>query len=96
MHYLVIGHDHPGAAGKQRRAAAREAHLAQRTTATSARPLFGAAVLDDGGEMVGSMLVMDAESREALQAWLDEEPYVVGEVWREVTVQPCAVPPTFL
>ena len=42
------------------------------------------------------MLVMDAESREALQTWLDEEPYVVGEVWREVTVQPCQVPPTFL
>ena len=96
MHYLVIGHDHPGATGKQRRAAARDAHLAQLTKATSARPVFGAAVLDDGGEMVGSMLVMDAESREALQTWLDEEPYVVGEVWREVTVQPCQVPATFL
>ena len=31
MHYLVIGHDHPGATGKQRRAAARDAHLAQLT-----------------------------------------------------------------
>ena len=96
MHYLVIGYDHPGETGRQRRAAAREAHLAQLGTATSARPLFGAAVLNESGEMVGSMLVMDAASRADLQAWLDEEPYVVSDVWREVKVQPCQVPPVFL
>jgi uncharacterized protein YciI len=96
MHFLVIGYDHPGDLGRQRRAAARDKHLAQLGAVTSARPLFGAAVLDDNGDMVGSMLVMDAENREALQTWLDEEPYVVHDVWREVTVQACAVPPVFL
>jgi uncharacterized protein YciI len=96
MHYLVIGHDHPGVEGRQRRAAAREEHLARLTSTTSARPVFGAGMLDEGGEMIGSILVLEAESPAAVQAWLDDEPYVVADVWREVSVLPCQVPPTFL
>lgn len=96
MHYLVVAHDQPGPEGKQRRAAARERHLAQASTVTCVRPVFGATILDEAGEMVGSMLVMDAEDRSALQAWLDIEPYVVDEVWGEVHVHPCQVAPAFL
>jgi uncharacterized protein YciI len=96
MHYLVIGHDHPGAEAKQRRAAAREEHLVHLGAAGDARAVFGAAVLDEAGEMAGSMLVLEAEDQAAVQAWLDEEPYVAQDVWGEVSVQPCRVPPVFL
>jgi uncharacterized protein len=96
MHYLVTGHDHPGELGRRRRAAAREEHLAHLGSVDGARPLFGAAMLDEDGQMVGSVLVMDAEDRAALQAWLDVEPYVVADVWAEVTVQPCQVAQGFL
>lgn len=46
--------------------------------------------------MIGSMLVMAADSREDLDAWLRVEPYVVDDVWREVHVHPCQVGPSFL
>ena len=58
MHFLVIAYDHPSEAGRQRRAEVRERHLAQDTSHLSVRPVFGAAILDDVGDMAGSMLVM--------------------------------------
>ncbi|MBX6358169.1 MAG: hypothetical protein IRZ05_20265 [Micromonosporaceae bacterium] len=96
MFFLVVAYDHPGPEGRQRRAAARERHLAQAKMNLSVRPVFGASILDDDGEMIGSMLVMDAASRAELDAWLRVEPYVVEDVWRDVSVHPCQVPPAFL
>lgn len=96
MHYLVLGYDHPGPEGQRRRAQARERHLAQAASMTRVKAVFGAAILDDEGGMIGSMLVMAAESRDDLDAWLRVEPYVVEDVWREVMVRPCQIGPSFL
>ncbi|GHD86805.1 YciI family protein [Streptomyces naganishii] len=46
--------------------------------------------------VIGSMLVVAADSREDLDAWLRVEPYVVDGVRREVGVHPCRVGPSFL
>ncbi|MGD3112206.1 YciI family protein [Streptomyces sp. YGL11-2] len=96
MHYLVIAYDHPGAEGRRRRARAREAHLAQAASMKQVKAVFGTAILGDDGDMIGSMLVMAADSREDLDAWLRVEPYVVDDVWREVRVHRCQVGPPFL
>ncbi len=50
---------------------------------------YGAALLHEDGSMKGSMLMMDFESEAALQEWLDREPYVTGDVWRELTIHKC-------
>ncbi|WP_329257123.1 YciI family protein [Actinoallomurus sp. NBC_01490] len=96
MHFLVIAYDHPGEEGRRRRAAARERHLAQAASMSEVEAVFGTAILDDDGAMIGSMLVMAAESRAALDSWLRVEPYVVEDVWREVRVNRCAIGPSFL
>lgn len=96
MDFLVIAYDHPGEEGRRRRAAARERHLAQAASMTRVKAVFGTAILDDDGVMIGSMLVMAADSREALDSWLRTEPYVVEDVWREVRVHPCRIGPSFL
>jgi uncharacterized protein YciI len=93
--FLVIAYDHPGTVGRERRAAARERHLAQAAMNLTARPVYGATILDDAGEMIGSMLVMEAADRDGLDAWLRTEPYVVGQVWDDISVHPCQVPPAF-
>ena len=95
MHLLVIGYDHPGEAGRLRRERARERHLAQADNPGPARPVFRAAVLDDDGAVIGSMLVMEAASRDDLDAWLRVEPYAVDDVWHEVRIHPCQVPAAF-
>jgi len=96
MHYLVIAYDHPGEERRRRRARARERHLAQASSTSRVKAVFGTAILGDDGKMIGSMLVMAADSREDLDAWLRVEPYVVDDVWREVRVHPCQVGPPFL
>ena len=59
------------------------------------RMLFGTAVLDDEGRMIGSMLVLDFPSREESDGWLGVEPYVTGGVWELVDIRPCAVGASF-
>ncbi len=38
--------------------------------------------------MIGSTLYVDFESREALDEWLNIDPYVTGGVWQDISVLP--------
>lgn len=96
MQYLVIAYDGTDGGALDRRMRAREGHLRLGDEmAAAGRHLFGTAILDDADRMIGSMLVVDFASREELDAWLAREPYVVGDVWREIEVKPCRVGPSF-
>jgi uncharacterized protein YciI len=76
--------------------AAREAHLALVVKNQAAgHAKFGAALLNDAGNMIGSMMVVDYPTREALDAWLAQEPYVTGNVWNKIDIQPCRIAPSF-
>ena len=44
-------------------------------------------LLDKEGRMKGSALVMEFESRAALDEYLENEPYVVEGVWQKVEVE---------
>ena len=48
-------------------------------------------LLDDEGKMKGSMLVMEFESRQELDAYLANEPYVLEHVWEKIEVEPINV-----
>ncbi|WP_373566092.1 hypothetical protein [Mesobacillus foraminis] len=41
-------------------------------------------------------MVVDYPSREELDKWLKEEPYVVGNVWQNIEIKPCRVAPIFM
>ena len=43
-------------------------------------------LLDDAGNMKGSALIMDFESREELDKYLAEEPYVKEHVWDKIEI----------
>lgn len=44
-------------------------------------------LLDEEGKMKGSMLVMEFESRQELDEYLANEPYVVEHVWEKIEVE---------
>jgi len=44
-------------------------------------------LLDDEGKMKGSVLVVQFESREALDDYLAQEPYVKANVWQKIEVE---------
>ncbi|HBR70043.1 MAG TPA: hypothetical protein DEA55_11775 [Rhodospirillaceae bacterium] len=96
MQFVVIGRDAKDDKALERRMAARDAHIAMiKEGVESGRNILGAAMLDEKGAMNGSVMVLDFESREALDEWLKKEPYVTEKVWDEIEVIPCSIPPTF-
>src|SRR5262249_15495384 len=97
MQFLVIGHDGTDEHALARRMSAREAHIAMGNKMRDAGTmLYAVARLDDNGKMVGSVLVCEFNSRADLDEWLQEEPYMTGNVWQKVEVHPCKVGPSFV
>ena len=47
--------------------------------------------LNDEGKPVGSVMVMDFDSREQLDEYLKAEPYITEHVWEKVDVEPLNV-----
>jgi uncharacterized protein len=95
MQFIVLGYDGDDEQALERRLAVREDHLRLfRKTVDKGVFLFGSAILNDEGKMVGSLIVCDFPSRQALEEdWLKSEPYVVGDVWRRIEIHPAMVPP---
>lgn len=98
MHFLILGYDGTDPSAPQRRLAARPAHLALfKDMMEQGVFQYGAAILNEEGQMAGSMIVCDFPSRADLEArWLSKEPYVLGDVWRRVEVHRAQVPPFVL
>ncbi len=97
MHFLVTAYDGTDEKAPSRRLAARERHLASIEQLKSrGKALYGAALLDDRGEMIGSLVIYEFDSREEFDEYLKSEPYVTGKVWDKIEVRPCRVPPIFL
>jgi uncharacterized protein YciI len=96
MQFLVLAHDGDDSDALARRLAVREAHLALgNKLRDEGKMLYGAAILDETSKMVGSVLICDFASRQDLDHWLEEEPYVTGQVWKNIEVRECRVGPTF-
>ena len=89
MQFVVIARDEDSPDAPARRQAARGEHLdAIRPFVESGQILLGGAMLDSDDVMVGSVLIADFDSRDALDAWLARDPYVTAGVWRSIEVWP--------
>ncbi len=96
-HFIVIGRDGSDEAALERRMAAREAHMGVVKQGIDAgQNIMAAAMLNDEEQMSGSVMIVEFEDRAALDAWLKEEPYVTGEVWKDIEIIECKIPPVFL
>ena len=96
MQFLILGYDGQDEKALDRRLAVRDAHIAFGDKLRDAgNLLYGTAILSDEGKMCGSMLVAEFNSRDELEAWLENEPYVTGKVWERVEISPCKVGPSF-
>jgi uncharacterized protein YciI len=97
MQFLVMGYDGTDDKAMERRLAVRNDHMKLvEVMKNEGRHLYACALLDEDERMVGSALIVDFPTREALDGWLKVEPYVVGDVWRKIEVTPCKVPPMFM
>jgi len=87
-HTVIVAMDGTDDGAQTRRMAARERHLARvRPMAESGLLTVGGAILDaPGGRMIGSIAVTRHADDAAARAWMAEDPYVTGDVWREIAL----------
>ena len=92
MQFVLIARDGSDPDAPARRRAVRPRHLAGIAPLVDAGTiLLGGAILDDDGTMRGSVILADFVSRDALDAWLRDDPYVTGDVWQQIEVAPFRV-----
>lgn len=89
MLFLIVAKDGSDAGARERRAAARPAHLeaAGRRAEEGLMPL-GGALLDGAGAMIGSALVVEAADEAEAKSIIENDPYTVGGVWVEYDIWP--------
>ena len=95
MQFMVLGYDGTDDKALERRLAARDDHLTQaKQLYDNGFWLYAAAILSEDGKMIGSMIICDFPSEEALkEVWLDKEPYVLGKVWQTIEIHRAQVAP---
>jgi len=89
MQFLLIAYDGTDPEALQRRLDVREEHLQKINRLKMAGEfLFGGAILDNSGKMIGSMIVYEFPDRQVLDERLIDEPYITGRVWTKIEIQP--------
>lgn len=94
MQFLIVAYDAKDPDAKARRLAARPAHLeGMQAYMDSGAFINGGAILDEAGEMIGSTLYMQFDSRPELDKWLNSDPYYTQGVWVDIDIKPIALVP---
>jgi uncharacterized protein YciI len=87
MQFVIIGLDDKDSDAPKRRQSIRSEHIKKGDELTAHGNLrYAAALLNDDGSMKGSLYVVDFPSETELRAYLRTEPYIVGGVWKDVTI----------
>jgi uncharacterized protein YciI len=87
--FVIIAFDGNDAEALTRRLGARPGHL-QNVGLLKAKGQFteGGAMLDNAGNMIGSVMIVSFPSRSDLDEWLKSDPYVTGKVWERTEIWP--------
>jgi len=97
MQYLIIAYDGEDSEALARRMSVREKHLeVVAKFKKEGKHLIGGAILDGNNKMIGSMMVVDFPNEEILRSeWLNDDPYVTGNVWQKIEIAPFRVAEVF-
>lgn len=96
MQFAIIAHDGDDGEALDRRMAVRDQHVAlSDQLLSSGNGLFGGAILDDSGRMVGTIKIVQFDTEDAFQRYMDSEPFVTGGVWKNIQVLPFKMGPSY-
>jgi len=89
MQFMITAYDGTDENALERRMSVREAHIeGAKVLKEAGNMIAGGAILDEAEQMIGSTVYVDFDSREELDQWLANDPYVIGNVWQDITVLP--------
>jgi uncharacterized protein YciI len=90
--YVIIAYDGDDTDAQERRKTIRPLHLAGAKILKERNQFVtGGAILNDAGEMTGSVMIVQFETEEEFQEWYKEEPYIKNGVWKTIDVKPFRV-----
>ena len=90
--YVIIAKDGVDDKALESRMSARPQHLAgAKALKAAGNYVVGGALLSDSGQMAGSVMIVQFETEEELEAWRKSEPYINGKVWENIEVHPFQV-----
>ena len=84
MQFIIKAYDGKGKLAK--RMEVRPRHL-EGMRRLNDRIICAGGLLDDNGEMKGSALIMEFDSRKDLDEYLAGEPYVTEKVWEKIEIE---------
>lgn len=84
MQFVITAYDGQGMLAK--RMEVRPDHLAG-LSKIKGKVLCAGGLLDEEGNMKGSVMVMEFESRDDFDEYLQAEPYILSHVWEKVNVE---------
>lgn len=89
MQFLLLAYDATDAEAHSKRLKVRPSHLENVSILRKKGEfLFGGAILDENGQMIGSMIVYEYPDRGALDMMLRDEPYIKEGVWEKIYIRP--------
>ena len=86
MLFIIYAKDKPGALDL--RMETRAAHLEYVAETGDAIKIAGPMLADDGETLIGSMLIIDFESREEAEQWAALDPYARAGLFESVEITP--------
>lgn len=90
--YLITAYDYTDEGALKRRMDVRPHHLdGARELKEKGNYVVGGAILDDKGKMIGSVMILQFENEEELEAWKQGEIYINGKIWESVDIKPFKV-----
>ncbi len=95
MQFVLIARDGKDENALERRMAVREKHLENaKRMFDEGSLLYASGLLDENGKMIGSVMTVDFPSKEVMEEeWLKREPYITGDVWKDIEIMKTAVAP---
>jgi uncharacterized protein len=89
MQFLLVAYDGNDPDALNRRMKVRQEHFDKiGNLKRNGEFIFGGAILDDDGKMIGSAIVYDFPDRAALDEHLKKEPYINNDVWKRIEIKP--------
>ena len=90
--FMIQARDFTDSEALQRRLSVRNAHLL-RMQAEKNKGVFimGGAMLNEEGNMVGSMILLSLPDEESVWQWIEKDVYKTGRVWDDISVSPFRV-----
>ncbi|MHB8208829.1 YciI family protein [Mucilaginibacter sp.] len=90
--YIITGYDYTDEGALDRRMAVRSHHLdGAKNLKENGNYVIGGAILNEAGKMIGSVMILQFETEEGLDAWKQNEIYITHKIWETVDIKPYRV-----